>query len=42
MTDFGSYYKLQFRHDLLSFVAQIPSAGNKHYKEDECTIQYFI
>ncbi|MBS1643979.1 MAG: hypothetical protein JST36_03000 [Bacteroidetes bacterium] len=42
MTDFETYYKLQFQQDLLNFVRQIPFDGNKHYDKNELNIQYFF
>jgi len=42
MTDFKTYYKQDFRHDLQRFVGQIPIEGNKHYDKEEFNIQYFF
>lgn len=42
MTDFKTYYNKDFQLDLLSFVAQIPVDGNKHYDRNEFNIQYFF
>lgn len=42
MKDFKTYYKDQFQKDLLNFIGQIPSEGNKHYDRNEFKIQYFF
>lgn len=42
MADFSAYYRQQYQQDLLSFAAQIPIEGNKHYNKNEPTIQYFF
>jgi hypothetical protein len=42
LIDFAKYYRQQFQQDLLHFVGQIPIDGNKHYKKQEFSIQYFF